>query len=314
MDRVPVIDIAALCDPASLAAIDRACRDWGFFQVTGHGIDPASIDRLLAVAREFFAQPAAAKRAIARDADNPWGYFDRELTGNRRDWKEIFDFGPADGGRLAPRWPDGALRRRFEPAVRDHYGYCRRLALRLLEVVAGHLGARPDQLLRAFGPGHTSFLRLNRYPPRPGAAAGGASVQEDAAFGVGAHTDAGALTLLLQDAEPGLEVYRDGHWYLVEPVRGALVVNVGDIVQVWSNDRYRAALHRVVTDPATDRYSVPFFLNPTWETCYAPLAGAVSPRRPARYRAISWREFRRLRAAGDYADLGEEIQIGHYRI
>lgn len=304
-EQVPTIDVADLDAPAARRAIDAACRDWGFFQVTGHGMDPALVERLFAVAHEFFAQPLAAKRAIERDADNPWGYFDRELTKNRPDAKEVFDFGPADGARCAPRWPAGALRGRFETTLRAYYAACHALALRLLAAIAANLGADAQALARGFGAAHTSFLRLNHYPPqprRPGA--------PEPAWGVGAHTDSGALTLLLQDERPGLEVLRGGRWHGVPPQAGALVVNIGDIVQVWSNDRYRAALHRVVSDPAHERFSVPFFLNPSYETRYAPLPGRDEP---ARYRTISWREFRALRAAGDYADLGEEVQIAHYR-
>jgi isopenicillin N synthase-like dioxygenase len=307
IDNVPVIDIAELDSPASLEAIDRACRDWGFFQVTGHGIEPALLRSVFAVSREFFAQPAEDKRRIQRDTDNPWGYYDRELTKNRRDWKEIYDFGPADGDKLKPRWPEGYLRLRFEPIMRAYYANCRSLGLRLLSAIASNLDVSAGQLVRSFGDGHTSFLRLNYYPQCAAATA------DDRPFGVGEHTDAGALTLLLQDDQAGLEVFRDDRWYLVEPRQDALVINIGDMIQVWSNDRYRAALHRVVTNPARDRYSVPFFLNPSYETTYAPLQTTVTPHDPARYRPIQWREFRSLRAAGDYADVGEEVQITHYR-
>lgn len=307
IENVPVIDIAELDSPASLAAIDRACREWGFFQVTGHGIEPALLRNIFEVSRDFFAQPADEKRSVRRDADNPWGYYDEELTKNRRDWKEIYDFGPADGATLKPRWPTGHLRLRFEPIVRAYYANCRMLALRLLSAMASNLGVGASYLAQGFDEAHTSFLRLNYYPQCTLAAG------NEHPYGVGEHTDAGALTLLLQDDQAGLEVFRDGRWYLVEPTPGALVINVGDMIQVWSNDRYRAALHRVVTNPSRDRYSVPFFLSPSYETTYAPLPTTVTPERPARYRPIRWREFRALRAAGDYADIGEEVQITHYR-
>ena len=307
IENVPVIDIAELDSPASLAAIDRACRDWGFFQVTGHGIEPALLRNIFEVSREFFAQPAEEKQRIRRDADNPWGYYDKELTKNQQDWKEIYDFGPANGNLLKPRWPSGQLRLRFEPIVRAYYANCRTLALRLLSAMASNLGVNASYLTRGFADAHTSFLRLNYYPQCT------FSASAERLFGVGEHTDAGALTLLLQADQPGLEVCRDGQWHLVEPTPGALVINVGDMIQVWSNDRYRAALHRVVTNPSGDRYSVPFFLSPSYETTYAPLPTTVTPERPARYRPIQWREFRTLRAAGDYADIGEEVQITHYR-
>jgi len=306
IDTVPVIDIEELEGSKSLSAIDRACRDWGFFQVTGHGIEPQLLADVFEVSRQFFAQPAEEKRHILRDADNPWGYYDKELTKNRQDWKEIYDFGPADGRSLKPRWPAGPLRLRFEPVVRAYYASCKAVSRRLLSAMATNLGVDPEFLARGFDGAHTSFLRLNYYPRHP-------LDSDERPFGVGEHTDSGALTLLLQDSQPGLEVCRDGRWHLVEPRADALVVNIGDIVQVWSNDRYRAALHRVVTNPSRDRYSVPFFLNPSWETTYEPLPTTVTPQRPARYRRIHWREFRNLRAAGDYADVGEEVQISHYR-
>ncbi len=307
---VPVIHIDHLDSPAALAAIDRACRNWGFFQVTGHGIDPLLIDEIFAVSRLFFAYPSEEKRRLLRDADNPWGYYDKELTKNRQDWKEIYDYGPTDSQGARPLWPHGPFGQRFQRAVRAYYASCGNLAMRLLTAIASNLGVSPEYLARGFAADHSSFLRLNhypRYPDRPGHAG------NPGPFGVGEHTDAGALTLLLQDAQAGLEVCRDGRWHLIEPRADALVVNIGDMIQVWSNDQYRAALHRVVTNPTADRYSVPFFLSPSYETTYAPLPTTVNRRRPANYRPISWREFRRLRAAGDYADLGEEVQIAHYR-
>lgn len=308
-EDIPVIDIAGLDRPAALKAIDRACREWGFFQVTGHGIGLDVIAELFSAAEAFFAQPRAAKRRIERTAENPWGYYDRELTKNTLDWKQVFDFGPADGGQLRPQWPEGLPR--FEPAVRTFYDGCERLARRLLAVISVNLGMPAHHLAQGFGTSHTSFVRLNYYPRRP-RAAGQAAAQTP--FGVNRHTDAGALTLLLQDSQPGLEVFRDGEWHLVEPRTDALVVNIGDMVQVWSNDRYRAALHRAITSAEADRYSAPFFFNPSYATHYAPLPTTVEAEHPARYRPINWREFRSLRVAGDYADYGQEVQITDYRI
>lgn len=306
MDSVPVIDIARLDSVEAHAEIDRACREWGFFQVTGHGIGDAVIDGLFEAAATFFAQPRDIKRRVLRTAANPWGYYDEELTKNRLDWKQVFDYGPGDGADLAPQWP--ADLPDFEPAVRAYYRACEDLAFRLLSVISTNLGMPGDHLAREFGDGHTSFVRLNFYPRNPQAA------DADAPLGVGQHSDAGALTVLLQDDQAGLEVCRDGSWYIVEPRRDALVINIGDMVQVWSNDRYRAALHRVVTDAENDRYSSPYFFNPSYETDYAPLPTTIDASHPARYRAINWREFRALRHAGDYADYGAEVQITDYRI
>jgi len=261
--------------------------------------------------REFFAQPAAAKRNMLRTALNPWGYYDQELTKNTRDWKEVYDFGPADGKVIEPQWP--AALPGFEAAIRNYYVHCERVAYRLLSALSTNLGLPPAGLEKFFSASHTSFLRLNHYPACPTPASPeGLNMAVDGYLGINHHTDAGVLTLLLQDDQPGLQVFRDGVWHLVEPRRDALVVNIGDIVQVWANDRYRAALHRVITSPVAGRFSVPFFLNPSYETDYAPLPTMVDEEHPARYRTINWGEFRSRRAAGDYADYGEEVQITQY--
>ena len=132
-------------------------------------------------------------------------------------------------------------------------------------------------------------------------------------LGISHHSDAGAVTVLLQDGRSGLQVEKEGQWYTVAADSGSIIINIGDVVQVWSNDRYKAPLHRVLASDTHTRYSAPFFLNPAFQTDYAPLQ-STQRRGQALYRPINWGEFRNGRAAGDYADVGEEIQIAHYRL
>ena len=310
-ETLPVIDISDLQSTAARRAIDEACRDWGFFQIVGHGIDESAMAALRREMRAFFALPLSAKHAIMRTAENPWGFYDRELTKHTRDWKQIYDYGPPDGAALVPQLP--RERPEFEGTIARFYAECDGLALQLMEVIAGNLGMPRNALTPCFRPGHTSFLRLNYYPPCPAPARpAGLSMAREGHLGVNQHTDAGALTLLLQDEQPGLEVFHENEWHLVEPRRDALVVNIGDIVQVWSNDRYTAALHRGLVSAEAERFSAPFFFNPAYSTQYAPLPSTVDARHPPRYRPIHWGEFRARRAAGDYADHGEYHSIGHY--
>jgi isopenicillin N synthase-like dioxygenase len=312
-NSIPVIDICELKHEATLALLDEACRDWGFFQVVNHGIPAEVIAGSFSAAHAFFALPLGSKRRISRTRDNPWGFYDRELTRNVRDWKQIYDYGPADGAGIRPQWPQGLPH--FRSAIRACYRHSERLAFRLLAAISINLGMSPGYLSQGFGRDHTSFLRLNYYPVCP-APAHPRALERPAGghLGVGPHTDSGALTLLFQDDQPGLEVFRQNEWYRVEPRRDAIVVNIGDMVQVWSNDRYFAALHRVLANAGEPRFSIPFFLSPEYRTNYAPLETTISEDRPARYREINWGEFRRGRARGDFADYGEEIQIGQYRI
>jgi isopenicillin N synthase-like dioxygenase len=310
-EALPVIDIRDLRRAATERSIDSACREWGFFQVVGHGIDERILTALRREMRSFFYLPLEAKRAVVRTAENPWGFYDRELTKHTRDWKQIYDYGPPDGGAIVPQLPLELPH--FARAIAEFYAACDALSLELLEVIAGNLGMPPGALDSCFRPDHTSFLRLNYYPPCPAPAR---PVDQGPAragnLGVNPHTDAGALTLLLQDEQPGLEVFHEGHWCLVEPRADALVVNIGDIVQVWSNDRYEAALHRGLVSADAERFSAPFFFNPAYRTTYAPLPSTVDAAHPPRYRPIRWGEFRARRAAGDYAGGREYHSIHHY--
>lgn len=311
LDNIPVIDIAHLNRQRTLTELDVACRDWGFFQVVNHGIPEIVTEALCREMRTFFARPRAAKREVLRTRENPWGFFDRELTKNTLDWKEIYDYGPADGDLIRPQWPRAMPT--FRHAVHAYYDACESLAFRLIAAISENLGMPKHHLGSFFRDSHTSFLRLNYYPrcPKPERPQG-LDTPKEGHLGLNQHTDAGALTLLLQDEQPGLEVFRYGEWHLVEPRAGALVINIGDIVQVWSNDRYRAAVHRVIANHDAERFSVPFFFCPSYATEYTPLSATIDEDHPARYRPINWGEFKALRSAGDFADHGEEIQIYHY--
>ncbi len=309
--HLPIIDISDPGTPDTVRAIGAACQEWGFFQAVGHGVDPQSIVRLQREMRAFFAQSVEAKHEILRTAGNPWGFYDRELTRHTPDWKQIYDVGPPDGGVIAPQWP--AALPEFRPAIEKFYDACNEISLGILGAIALSLGVPARSLDACFRPEHTCFLRLNYYPrcPTP-VRPPDLSVASAGHLGVNQHTDAGAVTLLLQDEQPGLEVFHDNAWQLVEPRNDALVVNIGDIVQVWSNDRYRAALHRAFVHPDAERFSVAFFLNPPYSAEYAPLPSTIDARHPARYRPINWGEFRSRRTSGDYANAGEYAQISQY--
>lgn len=322
-----IIDIRGVCegDPAALERVARElvrpCTEWGVFQVVGHGIPAAQTARFEDAMRAFFELPVEAKRAVRRTRDNAWGYYDEELTKNRPDWKEVFDFG-ADRDRADPdtrhsdgvnQWPPAAAPG-FREVMLDQRAANERVALALLRALCLSLGLAPDALDTAFRPG-SSFLRLNRYAPCPEPAPADAPLfPERGHLGVHHHTDAGALTVLFQDEVAGLQAERGGRFVTIEPVPGALTINLGDMLQVWSNDRYRSPLHRVLASGESARHSAPFFLNPSYGTTCAPLPDLLGPDEPARFSSISWSHFRDQRSAGDYADYGSEIQIEDFRI
>ena len=310
---VPVIDIG---DPASVQQIADACCEWGFFQITNHGVSPDLIGQTWAQTRAFFAQPVEQKESILRTRENPWGYYNNELTKNQRDRKEVFDY-TVDGVDpvydAGNRWP--GFDAQFRPAMEAYRDRCIALSLRLLEMMSEGLGLDPTILNSQFDPEHTGFVRLNYYPvDDPMQGRDDVEHLDVADLGIHHHTDAGALTILQQDDVGGLQVYNDDMWFDVPPVDGAFVINTGDMMQVWSNDHYQAPIHRVLAMSETARYSIPFFYNPRADAKVSPLPSVVSDDRPARYREIAWSDFRSKRTDGDYADYGSEVQIAQYRL
>ena len=325
MQKLPVIDLSA-ADADVVDAVATAASDFGFFQVINHGVDQALIDDMWTQTRSFFAQPTTFKRALLRTKENSRGYYDRELTKRKRDLKQVFDLGhvpfrdlPEDDPRNFHRvdgqnqWPalDG-----FQDTMLAWLDACETLSFRLVGIFALALGEPVEALQRHFATNdHTSAMRLNHYPLGDVLSAEEAAAETPLGdMALHHHSDAGALTVLMQDDVGGLQVEHAGEWIDVEPIPGALVINTGDMMQVWSNDRFVAALHRVSPRVTDERYSIPYFFNPSYDCDYAPLPGSIVDGDVAHYRSINWGDFRQGRADGDFADYGTEIQISQFRV
>ncbi|XP_006650308.2 probable 2-oxoglutarate-dependent dioxygenase At5g05600 [Oryza brachyantha] len=324
-DGIPVIDISPLFSAAAgdggragvdalAAEVGRASRDWGFFVVVRHGVPADTVARAAEAQRAFFALPPELRAAVARSEAAPMGYYASEHTKNVRDWKEVFDLVPrqpppptavADGELVFDnKWPDDLPG--FREALEEYGEAVEELAFKLLELIARSLGLQPDRL-HGFFKDQTTFIRLNHYPPCP---------SPDLALGVGRHKDAGALTVLYQDHVGGLDVRRrsDGEWVRVTPVPDSFIINVGDIIQVWSNDRYESAEHRVAVNVEKERFSIPFFFNPASYTMVEPLEELVGEESPARYNPYSWGDFFRTRKNSNFKKLDvDNVQIAHFR-
>lgn len=299
---VPIIDCApwlahrsdAQPPPAALAvceAMHVACRDVGFFYIVGHDVPPAAAHALEAQSRIFFDLPVAAKLECAMSrGGRAWrGYFPvgDELTSGRPDLKEGLYCGtelaasdpragvvPLHGANVFP--DDGVPGLR--PAVLGWMAHCARLAEALLEALAvGLLGlAHRRYFVERFAAEPTQLFRVFRYPaPAPDAAA-----RDE--WGVREHTDYGILTLLRQDQSGGLQVKSwDGVWVDAPPLRESFVVNIGDMLELWTRGLYRATPHRVRNAAAHDRYSWPFFFDPSFDAPLGPIDTALLPPWPA---------------------------------
>ncbi|MAE93034.1 MAG: hypothetical protein CL910_00095 [Deltaproteobacteria bacterium] len=313
MDLVPTIDIS---QPATteLEAVDAACRDHGFFLLEGHGLEEL-IGRTFLEARRFFSAPARVKEEIRRTESQPLGWYDRELTKRHRDCKEVFDYIEPTGalGQGMNRWPAGLPG--FRETQEEFFRAFSKLAKETVRILHAALRTPPEAAEARLGSALTSTVRLNCYPVKdPVPAEERADLPRLGETALGYHTDPGILTLLLQDETGGLQALsREKKWIDVPPRRGRVVVNIGDMLQVWSNDRYRAGVHRVEPMTRQDRYSIPLFYNPPFEEVIQPIAelGDEAPR----YRSFTWSEFIQARVEDNFADLGvEDTQTSHYRI
>ena len=323
-EQIPSINLADFL-AGGVSAIDqralaRACEDHGFFLLVGHGRDEL-VAQVFAQAESFFAQPSAMKRSVYRNESNPLGYYDRELTKQRRDLKEVFDF--KTGGHISKnplrhsRWP--AKPEQLRPVLANFFSAFTEMSEQVMAMVLMALGL-PETAARStvadnFGLSHTSAARLNYYPAEDPVAL--QERDELAPLGDMAlhhHTDPGAITLLLQDDHGGLQARSKRYgWVDVAPKPGTIVVNIGDVLQVWSNDRCIAGCHRVLpVRSAAGRYSVPFFFQPKVDAMIQPwVADHESPR----YEAFSWQQYIRGRVTDNFADYGvEDIQIERYRV
>ncbi|WP_296229585.1 2-oxoglutarate and iron-dependent oxygenase domain-containing protein [uncultured Pseudomonas sp.] len=320
MNALPIIDIAPLYTddasawPAVAEQIDRACRDWGFFYIVGHPIGAERIDALLSAAKTFFAQPAEEKLRIdITQTAHHRGYgaiATEQLDPSKpSDLKETFDMGfhmPADHPEVLAGKPlRGPNRHPDMPGwaelMEAHYGDMQDLAKTLLRAMAMALDIEHDFFEARFHE-PISVLRMIHYPPRHTAS----SAEQQ---GAGAHTDYGCVTLLYQDEAGGLQVRaRSGKWIDAPPIAGSFVVNIGDMMARWSNDRYTSTPHRVISPLGVDRYSMPFFAEPHPDTLIDCLPNCSSADNPAKYTPVTSAEYLLSRFADTYAYRREETQ------
>jgi isopenicillin N synthase-like dioxygenase len=245
----------------------RAARDFGFFYLAGHGVDPGLIRDTLGIARRFFDLPEGEKRAIEMVHSRHFrGYTrpGREFTRGEPDWREQLDVG-GERAALPPeaivqpwhrlqgpnQWPDALPE--LKPTLLAYQEAVTDLAIRVLKAFAAALEQPEDVFEPIHTPWPNQLTKFIRYPGREG---------NEGGQGVGAHKDGGFVTILLQDKVAGLQVEGENGWIDAPPVPGTFVVNIGEILEIASNGFLRANLHRVVSPPAGgERLSIAFFLG-----------------------------------------------------
>lgn len=287
----PRFDLAAFegADPTERQDIarelDRICRDTGFLVLEGHGVAPGVIADVWEAARAFFAQDAAAKHSVAPPYQGyPYGYLgpDAEALARSKgedtppDLKESFNGGPLrvpagaspaamDFCYQPTLWPDVPG---FRAAWETYYAAMENLAARIMRAFAVALDL-PEGHFERFIAHPISALRALHYPAT-------VDVPLDRQQRAGAHTDYGSLTILLpQPDSQGLQVQQGVAWVDVPAPEGAFVINIGDLMERWTADRWVSTLHRVVARPGQPaRQSLAFFHQPDWDAEITPLDGS----------------------------------------
>jgi isopenicillin N synthase-like dioxygenase len=291
--RIPLVDLrpfregAATERAALVEQVGRVCTEIGFLAVTGHGVPDDVAGRAAEASRAFFDRPLAEKLALAADPVAPGLPVYRPIAAESLasslgseapgDLKESLDYGP---GLEGVGWPERVPELR--PGVEDYFGAMLGLGDTLMRIFALALGL-PEEHFAASCDGSFSSLRVINYPEPAKEALPGQ-------LRAGAHRDYGCLTVLRTEAVAGgLQVRtRAGEWLDADPPPGAFVVNIGDLMARWTNDRWVSTLHRVVNPPSarrrgSRRQSLVFFHNPRADAVIEPIdafTGTGEPKYP----------------------------------
>ena len=330
---MPVIDLA--CATCNLAAeVGQALQRYGFFYVANHGIPAELLSEQLEQNRRIFDLPAKTKEAMVFNVDLDIGYtggggtsqsLDPNVGIEAADTKEGFMLtnnffmgaAPLDpthprkflarDPRLDPNnplagaklhWPPGLPG--YEKVIRSYFASAYSLNYRLNDLLFASLDIDPNERAR-LGSAPFCVLKQLRYGPGKDALTNGSAI------GAGAHADWGALTLLLTDGTPGLQVELDGEWLPVPPKLGAkgeplIIVNAGDQIDAFTNGHYRSAKHRVITTSLKPRYSTAFFTYFTYREKLAPLERHVRPDKPLRWPPMDtheWFQYKLRQSVGE---------------
>ncbi len=323
MAEIPLIDVSPLIagtDKAAMKAVaeelGKTCEVTGFFGVTGHGVSAETIASLRDAAYAFFDLPYDQKMRVVRPKpEQNRGYIAEgqdtlaRLACNETppDMKEVFSIGPFDlpdddyhnatsaYPSFAPnRWPEFSPA--LEPAMKSYWRSVERLAKAIGTGFAIALDL-PEDYFEPLVDKNTSQLRVMHYPAPK-------TAPEPGQLRAGEHTDLGMMTILTSDNDVGgLQVKRrDGGWIDVPVIPNAFVVNIGDLMMRWTNDRWVSTPHRVINPPAaagkvSRRLSIGYFFLPNYDTQIACLETCQSPEHPALYESISVTDYRTSRFA-----------------
>ncbi len=297
-NEIPIIDISCLLTKnkkemeSTASQIKSACERTGFFYIVNHGVSQKVVDDAFIASKYFFDQTESFKQKLLFDK-NDHGYKgpgNIAIPGYPPDHKEVLDFGvdlamdhpdvvagkPFHGPNQWPSLPG------FRDALMTYYNAVSKVGYEMMRLFALALDLDETYFLPFHENAHITW-RIMRY--FPGDYAKGQ-------YGTAPHTDFGTITLLSQDDLGGLEVYsRKGEWISAPHIPESFIVNIGDLMACWTNDRFTSTAHRVINRSGQDRYSIPMFYNPEFDTVAKCLPTCCSESSPPRYEPIHYGDY-----------------------
>lgn len=312
---IPTLDISGFtgcADANSLAIareVNRACEDIGFLVIEGHGVPRQVVEKLDDCSRRFFDLPLETKHSYFASDDTYFGYkgmkhaalaYSLDIDDAKPDLREQFGSGRPDYPELTDdyyrkgmgvefrsdiRWPQEVAN--FQVAWANYYNAMASLSEKIMRIFAVALDMPPDYFDRMLDK-HVSSLGVYNYPEQK-------DKPEEGQLRGGAHTDFGSLTIVHADwsAPGGLQVFtKNREWMDVPAKQGTFAINIGDMMERWTNDRWVSTLHRVANPPGsfvgnTRRQSIIFFHIPNYDAIVECIPSCADSENPARYEPIS---------------------------
>ncbi|KQJ81966.2 S-norcoclaurine synthase 1 [Brachypodium distachyon] len=266
--EVPVIDLGKLLKPESAeteaAKLRFACEDWGFFQLVNHGIPEGVIANIKSDIQKFFQLPLDVKNAYAQRVGDLQGYGQAFILSDEQklDWADMFGlFSQPPQARDMSYWPSQPPT--FRNSIEEYSSELTKLARSVVTFIAKTL----DVDLELVADKHVGqFLRMNYYPP--------CTSTPEKVIGFSPHSDGSFLTILLEiNSVQGLQIRRGGAWIPVKPRADALLVNVGDFLEIMTNGKYKSIEHRVTINAHKERLSISAFQLPKYDGIVSPILG-----------------------------------------
>ncbi|GLT63797.1 hypothetical protein SLA2020_363320 [Shorea laevis] len=289
--NIPVVNFSKLINGNNrdeqhdeISKLRTACEEWGFFQVVNHEIDLSLLEGIEKVAKDFFMLPLEEKQKYPMMPGTVQGYGQAFVFSEdqKLDWCNMFALGVEPHCIRNPKlWPKKPAA--FSETVEIYSREIRKLCKNLLKYVAMSLGLKGDVFEEMFGTA-VQAVRMNYYPPcsRP-----------DLVLGLSPHSDGSALTVLQQGkgSSVGLQILKENTWVPVQPIPNALVINIGDTIEVLTNGRYKSVEHRAVTHREKDRLSIVTFYAPSYEIELGPMPELVDENNPCKFRRYNHGEY-----------------------